>query len=259
MARSATRRAAPKPPPDPAKLRRETAGRYVSGDERFTVDLGSSGWLVSDASQANELGLPLVRGPFATLDEARAAMRAAREGPAPISDLADRLAARPKRPTRARPGAGRAATASVDVPTLPEPPPLVVREYRSGDAARLRALWATVGFNAIGDDDAGLRAFAQRNPGTFLVALRGAAAVGSAMGGWDGRRGWIYHVATAEGERRTGLATRLVRQIEQQLAARGARKVNVVVQDGNEDGVAFWESLGYDMAPVRQYGRELRD
>ena len=72
-------------PPDPAKLKRESAGRYATGDGRFTAEQSSGGWMVVDGEQSDELGLPLVRGPFSTLDEARAAMAAARRGPAPIS------------------------------------------------------------------------------------------------------------------------------------------------------------------------------
>jgi ribosomal protein S18 acetylase RimI-like enzyme len=64
-------------------------------------------------------------------------------------------------------------------------------------------------------------------------------------------------VATTPGERRSGLATRLVRQVEARLVALGCRKVNVVVRDDNNEGAAFWEALGYVAAPVRQFGREL--
>jgi len=203
--------------------------------------------MVVDNEQANELGLPLVRGPFGTLDETRAAMAAARRGPAPISSIAERLAARP--PARRR------TTASSK--TRPEPPPRLVREFRTGDGGVLRGLWQQVGFHSIGDDDASLRRFAQRNPGMLLVATRGTDVVGSAMGGWDGRRGWIYHVATAPSERRTGLATDLVHRIEERLRAVGCQKVNVIVHDENEDGAAFWEALGYGRTTAHQHGREL--
>lgn len=245
-------------PPDPSKLKRESAGRYVSGDGRFTVEQASNGWMVSDAEQTNELGLPLVRGPFATLDEARTGMEGARRGPAPISSLTDRIAAQ-------RAGTSRSAKASrtrgkaTSPPPKPEPPPVAIREYRTGDGEALRALWEAVGFRSIGDDDASLRRFAQRNPGMLLVAARGSEVVGSAMGGWDGRRGWIYHVATTSSERRAGLATRLVHQLEARLKDLGCKKVNVIVRDGNDDGAAFWESLGYGLAPARQFGRELPD
>jgi GNAT superfamily N-acetyltransferase len=255
MAARSTKSGAPAPPPDHAKLKRESAGRYVTGDSRFTVDQAAGGWMVSDAEQTNELGLPLVRGPFATLDEARAGMAAARRGPAPISSLTDRIAAqRTRAATSGKAGRGARAT---EPPPKPEPPPLAIREYRTGDSGPLRMLWEAAGLRSVGDDDPRLRTFAQRNPGTFLVAARGREIVGSALGGWDGRRGWIYHVATAPAERRTGLATKLVRQIEERLHALGCRKVNAMVVDDNADGAAFWESLGYSRAPARQFGREL--
>lgn len=249
MAARSTKTGAPTTPPDPAKLQRETAGRYVSVDGRFTVEQSSGGWMVSDAEQANELGLPLVRGPFTTLEDARAGMDAARRGPAPISSLTDRIAAQRSRPA--------SPASTVKAPPRPEPPPIAVREYRTGDGEPLRTLWEAAGLRSLGDDDPSLRVFAQRNPGTFLVATRGSDVVGSALGGWDGRRGWIYHVATAPGERRTGLATRLVRQVEERLRALGCPKVNVMVTEGNVDGAAFWEALGYARTSARQFGREL--
>ncbi len=218
----------------------------MTGDGRFTVEQASGGWMALDAEQVNELGLPLVRGPFGTLDAARAAIDDARRGPAPISTLTARLASKPKRQTRpAKPA------------PAPAPPPVAVREYRTGDGEPLRRLWEEAGFRSLGDDDASLRTFAQRNPGLLLVATRGGAVVGSALGGWDGRRGWIYHVATAPGERRAGLATRLVRQIENRLRSLGCQKVNVIVRDENEAGAGFWEAAGYARHPARQFGREL--
>ena len=204
--------------------------------------------MVEDAEQANELGLPLVRGPFSTLDDARSAMDLARRGPAPLSNLAERIAAMPRRPSRPE---------AASPPPRPVPPPVVVREYRTGDGDGLRLLWDDAGFRSLGDDDASLRTFAGRNPGSFLVALKGSVVVGSAMGGWDGRRGWIYHVATSPDQRRDGLATRLVRLLEEHLRALGCRKVNVIVRDDNQAGAAFWESLGYTTASARQMGREL--
>jgi ribosomal protein S18 acetylase RimI-like enzyme len=243
-------RAAGASPPDPAKLKRESAGRYATGDGRFTVEQSSGGWMVVDGEQTDELGLPLVRGPFPTLDDARTAMEAARHNPAPISGLAQRSAALPKSPRR--------PAAASPQPKV-EPPPIVVREYRSGDGDALRALWDEVGFRSLGDDDASLRVFVQRNPGTFLVATRAAAVLGSAMGSWDGRRGWIYHVATSPEHRRGGLGIQLVREVERRLRALGCRKVNVIVRDESPGAHAFWVAAGYTAAPARQYGRELND
>ncbi len=222
--------------------------------------------MVIDEEQTDDLGLPLARGPFATLDGARDAIEAARSGPAPRSELAAKVAAhaktrpaKPPEPDRAaKPGRAAArATAPAPAPEPPPPPPVVVRQYRPSDGDALRALWSEAGFRSLSDDDASLAVFARRNPGLLLVAAEGDQIVGSALGGWDGRRGWFYHVATAPSHRRRGIARDLVRQVEARLAELGAAKINLIVQDGSDGAAGFWEALGYEPAPARQYGREL--
>ena len=82
---------------------------------------------------------------------------------------------------------------------------MLIREFHPGDGPGLRALWRGAGFRLIGDDDRGLAAFAERNPGLFFVAEADSMVAGSAMGAWDGRRGWLYHVAVDPAHRRVGL------------------------------------------------------
>ena len=254
-------------PVDPNKLKRETAGRYVTADGRFIVEQGSGGWMIVDGEQTNELGLPLVRGPFATLDEARAGLEGARSGEAPTSQLAERIAelkdrAATETPRQSKDGRARRSKVAEEgaAESQPaEPPEAKIRVFRRGDGDDLRRLWDEVGFRSVGDDDAGLRRFAERNPDLLLVATAAGKIVGSALGGWDGRRGWIYHVATTAEQRRSGLGTRLVREVEDRLRKLGAPKVNVIVRDDNPAAVLFWESAGYERAPTRQFSRELGD
>jgi ribosomal protein S18 acetylase RimI-like enzyme len=206
-----------------------------------------------DAETTDDLGLPLVRGPFATLDEARAAVATAREAP-PITSLLSAKIAASVRPRR---GAANGDAAPAKIATKPPEPVIDLRDFAEADGDALRALWREAGFRSTGDDDRGLAAFAARNPGLLLVATANGAVIGSALGGWDGRRGWIYHVATTEAFRRKGIATRLVRRLEQRLRKAGAPKVNAIVRDENGGARAFWERLGYEVAPTHQFGREL--
>jgi ribosomal protein S18 acetylase RimI-like enzyme len=256
------------------KLKRERAGTYRTTDGRFTVEQSTTGWLLLDGEQTNELGLPLARGPFDTLDSARAALADARSGPRPISDLAGRRAARDARAKGSASTADRGAAGTDTRPAAEKPAgsragkvrraparatghELVIREMRASDGDSLRALWQSVGFRSVGDDDRSLARMARRNPGLLLVATEGTRIVGSALGGWDGRRGWLYHVATAESHRRRGIATRLVDQLETSLRALGCPKVNALVRDESDGGRAFWEARGYTPGGARQLGREL--
>jgi len=244
---------------EPEKLKRESAGRYVSADGRFTVEQASGRWMTIDGETTDELGLPLVRGPFATLDEARSAVATARDAPPLTSLLSAKLAKGSKPPKRGAAGARGepAVPPKRATPKKPPEPVIGLRDYEAGDGEALRALWHAAGFRSTGDDDRSLGAFAARNPGLLLIATADGAVIGSALGGWDGRRGWIYHVATAAPFRRKGIATRLVRRLEQRLRSAGAPKVNAIVRDENADARSFWERLGYEIAPTHQFGREL--
>jgi len=243
---------------DDEKLKRERAGTYRTADGRFTVEQSTTGWLLLDAEQANELGLPLARGPFPTLDEARVAIGNARSGPRPISDLGERRAAKRAaskgdagtRPTTRRTGARKA-------PARATGRELVIREMRTADGDTLRALWNAVGLRSLGDDDRSLARLARRNPGLALVATEGGRIVGSALGAWDGRRGWIYHVVTAASHRRRGIATRLVAQVESGLRDLGCREVRVNIGEANAEARSFWEARGFAIRPTRQFGRDL--
>lgn len=217
--------------------------------------------MVLDAEQTDGLGLPLARGPFATLDEAKAAMAEARTGEAPappqpkLRVVAGGKDTAEKHASEARPREPRSAPRKA-----PKPIPakqVVIRELRTADGDALRKLWQDAGLVSLGDDDRSLVRMARRNPGLLLVAVEGTTIVASALGGWDGRRGWIYHVATARSHRRQGIASRLLDQLEAAFTVLGAPRVNAMVERENEDGRAFWMARGYAAGTSDRFGKEL--
>ena len=135
--------------------------------------------------------------------------------------------------------------------------PTAIRAFRPGDGEALRALWVAVGFRLISDDDPGLARFAARNPGLFLVAETDGTIVASAMAAWDGRRGWLYHVATVTERLGEGIASELVRRLEAGLRSVGCERVVVLVEETNDAAFGFWERRGYGRRPTRQLGKSL--
>jgi ribosomal protein S18 acetylase RimI-like enzyme len=133
-----------------------------------------------------------------------------------------------------------------------------IRTYRDGDGDRLRTFWLTCGIKIRpGDDDAGLARFAARNPGLVLLAEENGHLVGSALGGWDGRRGWLYHVAVHRDERRRGIGGTLVAELERRLRDLGCAKLNLIVWDDNTYAMRFWEALGYRREKTVEFAKEL--
>jgi hypothetical protein len=125
---------------DGEALKRLGGGRWKTADDRFTVEPQSGSWVVVDAEQSDDLGLPLVRGPFASLTAVRAAIEGARSGEVPISPLAARVEEerqhpRPARRMAAKPaalagpaaahaaGTSRSKAPAKERPKPPEPPP----------------------------------------------------------------------------------------------------------------------------------------
>jgi hypothetical protein len=78
---------------DAETLRRLGAGRWETHDGRFRVEPQSGTWMVIDTEEADDLGLPLTRGPFRSLTAAREAIGAARHQGSSISPLAGILEA----------------------------------------------------------------------------------------------------------------------------------------------------------------------
>ena len=75
-----------------APLKRLGGGRWQTRDERFTIEPQSGTWVVVDGEQTDELGLPLVRGPFGSLTEAKSAIADARSSEPATSPLAAKVA-----------------------------------------------------------------------------------------------------------------------------------------------------------------------
>jgi ribosomal protein S18 acetylase RimI-like enzyme len=124
---------------------------------------------------------------------------------------------------------------------------VTVRAFASRDAAAVAALWDAVfpddrPWNAA--DVVIARKRAQRD-GLFWVATNGARVIGAVMAGWDGQRGWIYHLAVEAAARRRGVGRALVAAAERALRDRGCPKINLQVLSSNRDVVAFYERIGW--------------
>lgn len=89
-----------------------------------------------------------------------------------------------------------------------------IRRFKLPDYGRVKGLWMRSGLrSSVGDDRANIRIKLTRDAELFLVAERDRRIVGSVMGAWDGRRGWLYHLGVLPEYQREGVARRLVADI----------------------------------------------
>jgi len=135
-----------------------------------------------------------------------------------------------------------------------------IREFKIDDYPIVRDLWQAAGLILRpGDELEDVKLKLQRDSDLFLVAVQDDMIVGSVMGGWDGRRGWIYHLAVKPEHQRQGIGAGLVREVEKRLVAKGARKVNAQVYKWNERSSEFFKAIGYESQPdLIMIGKRLR-
>src|SRR5438093_196630 len=83
---------------------------------------------------------------------------------------------------------------------------VAARTFQPADYDAVLRLWSEAGFR-IGPSEtrAGIELKRRRDPDLFLVAAVDETIEGAVLGGFDGRRGWVYHLAVAPGYRNRGV------------------------------------------------------
>ena len=136
-----------------------------------------------------------------------------------------------------------------------------IREFTMNDYDAVYALWRDAGegvrLRPSDERDEIVKKLA-RDPDLFLVAEHEDALVGVVMGAWDGRRGWLHHLAIRADYRRHGIASALLDEVERRLAAKGCLKVNLLVSRKSSGARRLYERRGYtEMTPYLAMGKEL--
>lgn len=122
-----------------------------------------------------------------------------------------------------------------------------IRKMIADDYPGAIQLWQSLpglGLSSADQQDAIAR-FLEKNPNTCFIALDGEKIIGTALGGSDGRRGYLYHLAVQEEYQRLGLGRQLSEACIAALKSEGLQKCHIFVISCNLEGLRFWERLGW--------------
>ncbi len=136
-----------------------------------------------------------------------------------------------------------------------------IRTFHPDDRNAVTQLWETVFGKQSGHRDPTVAIQQKINfqPDLFLVAELDNDIIATAMGGYDGHRGWIYTVAVHPDHRRQKIATKIIHTLEQKIHKLGAKKINLQILPTNTAAVPFYQSLGYFVEPRISMGKILPD
>lgn len=120
-----------------------------------------------------------------------------------------------------------------------------VRSGRLEDATSVLELWRISGALPTETDDLqSIIRVLNNNNDALIVAEADGGIVASVIAAWDGWRGNLYRLAVNPDRRREGIATRLVREAEGRLIARGAVRLSILVPKKGP-AAEFWSRMGY--------------
>ena len=141
------------------------------------------------------------------------------------------------------------------------PDNLILREFRfPSDYSQVITLWQNAGPGIHvrrSDEKQELAKKLQRDPDLFLVAEVNDQIIGSVLGGFDGRRGMVYHLAVNDAYRKKGLGLRLMNELEKRMREKGCIRSYLLVTRDNLEAIRFYENTGWEKMDLYILGKDL--
>jgi N-acetylglutamate synthase len=141
------------------------------------------------------------------------------------------------------------------------PENLVLREFNfPADYTQVINLWQNAGPGIHvrrSDQENEIAKKLQRDPDLFLIAEVNDQVIGTVLGGFDGRRGMVYHLAVEAEYRNKGLGSLLMSELEKRMKDKGCIRSYLLVTKDNSDAIRFYENSGWEKMDLHIMGKDL--
>ena len=133
-----------------------------------------------------------------------------------------------------------------------------VRTYQPEDEKAVVELWEKCDLvRPWNNPELDIRRKMKVNPELFLVGTLDNRIIATAMGGYEGHRGWVNYLAVDPAYQRQGLGRQIMDEIEKRLLELGCPKINLQVREGNTSALEFYNRIGYKDDRVTSMGKRL--
>ena len=133
-----------------------------------------------------------------------------------------------------------------------------IRRFEENDREAVISLWERCGLIVPWNDpSADIDRKIRVHPELFLIGEEDQEIMATAMGGYDGHRGWVYYLAVAEDRRGRGCGRKMIDYLADLLKQRGCAKFNVMVRSANLEVIDFYGRAGFTADEVVCLSRRL--
>ncbi|MBS1493129.1 MAG: GNAT family N-acetyltransferase [Bacteroidetes bacterium] len=122
------------------------------------------------------------------------------------------------------------------------------REMTLSDHEKSIELWKQtegMGFLESDTEDA-LIMYLERNPGMSFVCYYKDNLIGTILGGHDGRRGYIYHLAVNKNYRGKSIGKTLTNLSLEKIKSAGIKRCIIMLKSDNKANGEFWLKSGFE-------------
>ncbi len=109
-------------------------------------------------------------------------------------------------------------------------------------------LWRKAGIEIVSSDtiDEVTRVL-NRNPDLFLIGRVQEKIIAVVMGAFDGRRGYVHHLAVDPDYQKMGFGKSIMEALIEQFRTKNIQKVHLFIEKTNKTVVEFYNNLGWDV------------
>ena len=119
---------------------------------------------------------------------------------------------------------------------------MTFRDITIDDYDKLVSFWKINYFVGEIDDAQRFKLFLEKNPQLSILAEENGDIIGTALGSFDGRRGYIQKLVVDKGFRKQGLGQQLVEKVLEKLKTLGVTYIPISVE---KDLIHFYEQCGF--------------
>ena len=128
-----------------------------------------------------------------------------------------------------------------------------IREMQARDIQKVRDLWQSVNIElTYSDKYEELERMIKHNPKLCLCLVlekeeeKKEEIIGAVLGGFDGRRGWVHHLAVNPIYQRKKYGNFIMQELLQRFKDMGVVKLKLEVFKSNSGVINFYKKLGWD-------------
>ena len=123
-----------------------------------------------------------------------------------------------------------------------------IEDFSMDSYENIIKLWKKAGIS-VGSTDTKeeIERMLKRNPELLLVGKLDEELISVVIGGFDGRRGYVHHLAVDPDYQKKGFGTMIMDELIARFRKMGVHKVHLFIEKYNKEVVEFYINLGWEI------------